>query len=90
MNSTATHNRFFIAALMLCLLCTKATQAQTTWTSQNAAVANNWYSVTYGNGVFVAVSEDGTNRVMTSPNAVLPIELLDFTGKNKEGGNLLS
>ena len=29
-----------------------------------AAEANGWLSVTYGNGLFVAVAYDGTNRVM--------------------------
>mgnify|MGYP001328877215 CR=1 FL=1 len=29
-----------------------------------AAEANIWSSVTYGNGLFVAVAEDGTNQVM--------------------------
>jgi len=41
-----------------------------TWTSRSAAEANGWASVTYGNGVFVAVAYDGTNRVMTSPDGV--------------------
>ena len=36
------------------------------WTSASAAEANTWYSVTYGNGKFVAVSSNGTNRVMYS------------------------
>ena len=37
-----------------------------------AAEANIWSSVTYGNGLFVAVafSGSGTNRVMTSPDGV--------------------
>ncbi len=38
------------------------------WTGQTAAQANSWRSVTYGNGLFVAVAADGTNRVMTSPD----------------------
>jgi hypothetical protein len=38
------------------------------WTSRTASEANSWYSVTYGNGLFVAVSYTGTNRVMTSPD----------------------
>ncbi|MFV0552903.1 MAG: beta strand repeat-containing protein, partial [Anaerorhabdus sp.] len=29
-----------------------------------------WYSVTYANGLFVAVSYDGTNQVMTSPDGI--------------------
>ena len=41
------------------------------WTAASAAAANNWISVTYGNGLFVAVSNDGTNnRVMTSPDGI--------------------
>jgi hypothetical protein len=36
-----------------------------------AIVANNWRSVTYGNGLFVAVAVSGTgNRVMTSPDGI--------------------
>ena len=39
-----------------------------TWTSRTSAVNNAWSSVAYGNGLWVAVSLDGTgNRVMTSP-----------------------
>ena len=38
------------------------------WTSRTSAESNPWQSVTYGNGLFVAVSSDGTNRVMTSTN----------------------
>jgi hypothetical protein len=41
-----------------------------TWTAVAAAEANAWFSVAYGNGVWVAVSLDGTNRVMTSPDGV--------------------
>ncbi len=41
------------------------------WTSRTSAANNSWYSVTYGNGLFVAVSYDGTgNRVMTSPDGI--------------------
>jgi hypothetical protein len=40
------------------------------WTARAAAEANAWTSVTYGNGLFVAVSSGGTNRVMTSPDGV--------------------
>ena len=39
----------------------------TFWTIRTSAADNAWYSVTYGNGLFVAVSATGTgNRVMTS------------------------
>ena len=38
-----------------------------TWTSRTSAADNSWLSVAYGDGLFVAVSVDGTgNRVMTS------------------------
>ena len=38
-----------------------------TWTSRTSAADNDWRSVTYGNGLFVAVSTTGSgNRVMTS------------------------
>ena len=41
------------------------------WTSQTSAADNSWYGVTYGNGLFVAVSYTGTgNRVMTSPDGI--------------------
>ena len=38
----------------------------TSWTAVAASEANSWRSVAYGNGVWVAVSSDGTNRVMRS------------------------
>ncbi|MCF7843913.1 FG-GAP-like repeat-containing protein [Candidatus Gracilibacteria bacterium] len=38
-----------------------------TWSTSTSAVDNSWQSVAYGNGVFVAVAQSGTNdRVMTS------------------------
>jgi hypothetical protein len=40
------------------------------WTARTAAELNSWLSITYGNGLFVAVSTDGTNRVMTSPDGI--------------------
>jgi hypothetical protein len=44
-----------------------------TWTSRSSAADNEWYSITYGNGLFVAISTDGTgNRVMTSTQLVTP------------------
>jgi hypothetical protein len=40
------------------------------WTARSAAGDNDsWRSVTYGNGLFVAVSESG-DRVMTSPDGI--------------------
>jgi hypothetical protein len=41
------------------------------WSARTAAVDNNWTSVTYGNGIFVAVTYNGTgNRVMTSYDGI--------------------
>ena len=41
------------------------------WTSRTSAADNRWFDVTYGNGLFVAVSDTGTgNRVMTSPDGI--------------------
>ena len=41
----------------------------TYWTTRTSAADNNWRSVCYGNGLFVAVAYTGTgNRVMTSPD----------------------
>ena len=45
----------------------------TDWTIQTSATDNDWYSVTYGNGLFVAVAWTGTgNRVMTSGGLIPP------------------
>ncbi len=41
-----------------------------TWTSRTSAVDNIWNSITYGNGLFVAVSTNGTDRVMTSSDGI--------------------
>ncbi len=46
------------------------TMAGGNWTARSASEANYWFSVTYGNGLFVAVSGDGTNRAMTSPDGI--------------------
>ena len=41
------------------------------WSLRSSAADNQWYSVTYGNGLFVAVAGIGTgNRVMTSPDGI--------------------
>ena len=43
----------------------------TYWKTKTSAANNFWYSVTYGNGLFVAVAGSGTgNRVMTSPDGI--------------------
>jgi hypothetical protein len=38
------------------------------WSAISATEANDWTSIAYGNGVWIAVSSDGTNRVMRSTN----------------------
>ena len=43
-----------------------STNSGVSWDNRAATAGNNWKSVTYGNGVFVAASSDGTNRVMTT------------------------
>jgi hypothetical protein len=40
-----------------------------TW-SESTAEASEWVSITYGNGIFVAVASYGTNRVMRSVDGV--------------------
>ena len=41
------------------------------WTARTSATGNGWRSITYGNGLFVAVAENGNgNRVMTSPDGI--------------------
>jgi hypothetical protein len=40
------------------------------WVPVSAAQQNSWRSVTYGNGKFLAVADNGTNRIMTSSNGV--------------------
>ena len=40
------------------------------WATSSAAEVNAWNEITYGNGLFVAVSVNGTNQVMTSPDGV--------------------
>jgi hypothetical protein len=48
-----------------------AAQAGINWTSRSSAADNQWWSVVYGNGIFVAVSNTGNNnRVMTSPDGI--------------------
>jgi len=37
------------------------------WTARDAAEANFWVSVAYGNERFIAVATFGDKRVMTSP-----------------------
>ena len=42
-----------------------------TWTARTAASSDTWFSVTYGNGMFVAIAVDGgSDRVMTSSDGI--------------------
>ena len=48
-----------------------AAPAGVDWTIRTSAANNFWNSVTYGNGLFVAVANDGSpNGVMTSPDGI--------------------
>ena len=40
------------------------------WVSASASENNYWNGVAYGHGLFVAVGQDGTNRVMTSLDGI--------------------
>jgi hypothetical protein len=71
---------FIVAAC--CLLNSQRCYAQVTWTSRTSAADNNWRSVAYGAGLFVAVSSTGTgNRVMTSPDGI------NWTSRNAAAEN---
>ena len=60
-----------IASLFSISVVSQAAADGITWTSRTSAANNSWYAVTYGNGLFVAVSYTGTgNRVMTSPDGI--------------------
>ena len=60
-----------IASLFSISAISQAAADGITWTSRTSAADNNWDSITYGNGLFVAVSTSGTgNRVMTSPDGI--------------------
>ena len=50
---------------------TESNYSQTPWINRTSAANNTWNFVTWGNGLFVAVSSTGTgNRVMTSPDGI--------------------
>ena len=61
-----------LASLFGVIVVSQATADGITWTSRTSAADNNWRSVAYGNGLWVAVSESGTgtNRVMTSADGI--------------------
>ncbi|BFT94460.1 MAG: hypothetical protein MNSN_02160 [Minisyncoccus archaeiphilus] len=51
------------------------------WILRDIPQANEWRSVAYGNGLFVAVASSGTNRVMTSPDGI------NWTARNAAQNN---
>ena len=63
-----------LAALLLLLQVfapSSTLNAQAVWTSRTSAADNSWFSVAYGNGLFVAVAGDAASgRVMTSPDGI--------------------
>ena len=40
------------------------------WTSRNPSEAMRFRDISYGNGLYVTVASEGTNRIMTSPNGI--------------------
>ena len=70
--------RGVLAALMVAVLSlvpvsspTPAWATGETWSPHSAAEANDWVSVAYGNGVWVAVANTGTTPVMRSTDGGL-------------------
>ena len=60
-----------LASLFSVSVISQAAADGITWTSRTSAADNEWRGITYGNGLFVAVSSTGTgNRVMTSPDGI--------------------
>jgi hypothetical protein len=58
------------ASVAATLVPTLSTDFGSSWIQRASAADNNWFSVTYGIGLFVAVAAVGTNRVMTSPDGI--------------------
>ena len=64
-----------IASLFSISVVSQAAADGITWTSRTTEVANDWRSVAYGNGLWVAVSfldddNPDNNQVMTSPDGI--------------------
>ena len=53
------------------------------WVLGTVAAQNTWQGITYGNGIFVAVSGNGGNRVMTSEDG------FNWTARNSDTSNAL-
>ena len=60
------------------------------WGTENSAADNMWNGITYvnldGTPTFVAVSDDGTKRVMLRTGAFLPVTWLEFRGESMDNG----
>jgi hypothetical protein len=63
-----------------------------TWTARTSAANYQWYGVTYGNGLFVAVAISGAGyQVMTSGAiGVLPLQWGDFKAQKQDNKALLT
>ena len=60
-----------ILIFIILMLSLSTALAQFTWTTTQTGFDQSWFGITYGNGVFVAVAQNGTgNRVMTSPDGI--------------------
>ena len=59
-SGTGTNSRVHIEGSFSSLL--------STWVARSAPEISSWATITYGNNVYVALSNSGTNRVMTSPD----------------------
>ena len=61
---------FFVLSLLAGLLAlvpaSPALADGSSWESAQATEDNNWFSVAYGDGVWIAVTPNGTNQVMRS------------------------
>ena len=60
-----------IASLFSISVVSQAAADGITWTSRTPAENNQWASVAYGDGLWVAVSIGGDNRVMTSAGVIV-------------------
>lgn len=70
-NTDFTKNNAATRGGFVCLPSLGTSFFRASWTARTAAAANTWKSITWGNGLFVAVSTSGAgNRVMTSPDGV--------------------
>jgi hypothetical protein len=59
------------------------------WVTGNAINSNQWESICYGNGLFVAVSDSGSSRIMTSgkQQQVLQVQEMNLQSVMTLGNN---